>query len=88
MREMCKVFRGLSLHTSTNPTARTTNASPGMSHELLPGIFLLEVFQVKPICFVTLGDMQGQFDYQLSKLTILELDALAYLVQMHRGEEE
>jgi hypothetical protein len=59
-----------------------------MSNELLPGIFLLEVFLIKPICFVTLGDMQGQFDYQLSKLTIMELNALAYLIQMHRGEEE
>ena len=55
---------------------------------LLHGCILLEVLLLKPICFVTLGDMQGQFDYQLSKLTIMELDALAYLVRMHRGEEE
>jgi hypothetical protein len=40
------------------------------------------------ICLVTLGDMQLQFDYALSKLTIMELDALAHLVKMHRGEEE
>jgi len=40
------------------------------------------------ICLVTLGDMQSQFDYALSKLTIMELDALAHLVKMHQGEEE
>ena len=47
MREMCKVFRRLSLHTSTNPKARTTIAPRRVSHELLHGRFLLEVFQVK-----------------------------------------
>ena len=48
---MCKVWRGFPLHTSTNPAARTTIAPPGMPDELLPGIFLLEVFQVIcPIC--------------------------------------
>ena len=59
-----------------------------MPNELLHGIFLLEVFQVKFICMVTLGDMQSQFDYQLSKLTIMELNALEHLIEMHRGEEE
>ena len=43
---MCKVFRRLSLHTSTNPKARTTIAPRGMPHELLHGSFVLEVFQV------------------------------------------
>lgn len=34
------------MHPSTNPRARTTIAPPGMSYELLPGIFMLEVLQV------------------------------------------
>ena len=50
VRQMCQVWRGFPLHTSTNPTARTTTALPGMSNELLPGIFLLEVLQVKCEC--------------------------------------
>jgi len=43
---------------------------------------------VSGICFVTLCDMQERFDVTLSKLTNLELDALAHLCKMHKEEEE
>tara|TARA_Y100001937_G_scaffold103046_1_gene141921 strand:+ start:162 stop:296 length:135 start_codon:yes stop_codon:yes gene_type:complete len=40
------------------------------------------------LCLVTVGDMTNKFENVLMTLTNLELDALAYLCEIYKEEEE
>jgi hypothetical protein len=77
---MCKVYGGILLHPSTNPEARTTSAYPRMPNELLHGIILLEVFQVKEctcgLCSSLIMQDEERYDSQFGLTCILCYRAL------------